>query len=432
MQAGASATVIAGCRPLGGPPTDVLIIDNTIAALGRDIDPPRAATVVDAAGCILLPGLVDLHTHLREPGGESSETIATGTTAAAWGGYTAVQAMANTQPVTDTPARAAELVARFHRSARVDVAAVGAVTKGLAGHELADLAGMADSAARVRMFSDDGFCVADPRLMREALRQGRALGLVIAQHAQDPSLTASAQVNEGVAAEVLGLGGWPSVAEDIIVARDCLLAADTGGRLHVCHVSTAGAVEVIRWAKSRGWPVTAEVTPHHLLLTDSATHSGQTRFKVNPPLRSDEDVKELRLALADGTIDAVATDHAPHDDAAKSCSWEQARPGMLGLETALSIVLETMVTPGLLSWAQLAERMSYVPARIAGLNGQGRPILAGEPANLTLIDAEQRWCVSPEDGHSKSNNSPYLGHIAHGSVIATWNHGKQIMTRSCL
>ncbi len=423
------ATLIAGSHILGGPPADVLIAGEIVAALGKGIDRPSNATVIDASGWVLLPGLVDLHTHLREPGGESSETIATGTLAAAWGGYTAVQAMANTEPVTDTPATAEGMVHRCKRSASVDVGVVGAVTRGLAGRALADLAGMAASAAHVRVFSDDGFCVADTRLMREALRQARALGAVIAQHAQDPGLTVGAQLNEGVVSEKLGLTGWPAVAEDVIVARDCLLAGDTGGRLHVCHVSTAGAVEVVRWAKSRHWPVTAEVTPHHLLLTDTATEAGDTRFKVNPPLRTDEDVLELRRGLADGTIDAVATDHAPHDDAAKSCIWEKARPGMLGLEMALSIVIETMVEPGLLSWAQLADRMSYSPARIASLLHHGRPIAVGEPANLTLADPRRQSHVSPGKNHSKSRNDPYAGHLAHGTVMGTWLRGTRVASR---
>src|SRR5215210_8340933 len=286
------------------------------------------------------------------------------------GGFTAVHAMANTDPVADT-AGVVEQVWRLGREAGYcDVFPVGAVTVGLAGERLAELGAMADSAARVRVFSDDGKCVSDAVLMRRALEYVKAFGGVIAQHAQEPRLTEGAQMNEGELSGVLGLQGWPAVAEEAIIARDVLLAAHVGSRLHVCHVSTAGSVEILRWAKSKGWNVTAEVTPHHLLLTDEMARSYDPALKVNPPLRAPEDVAALRAALADGTIDAVATDHAPHASEDKDCEWSAAAPGMLGLETALSVVQEAMVDTGLLDWAEVADRMSVRPARIGGLEGR--------------------------------------------------------------
>ena len=309
------------------------------------------------------PGLVDLHTHLREPGREDAETVVTGTRAAAAGGFTAVHAMANTDPVADT-AGVVEQVWRLGAEAgHCDVHPVGAVSVGLAGERLAELGAMADSAARVRVFSDDGHCVSDAVLMRRALEYVKAFDGVIAQHAQEPALTVDAQMNEGELSGRLGLAGWPAVAEEAIIARDCLLAAHVGSRLHVCHVSTAGSVEIIRWAKSKGWDVTAEVTPHHLLLTDELAESYDPLFKVNPPLRTKADVEALREGLADGTIDAVATDHAPHPVEDKECEWAAAAFGMLGLETALSVVQEAMVETGLLDWAGVADRMSTRPAR---------------------------------------------------------------------
>ena len=309
------------------------------------------AEVIDATGLIALPGLVDLHTHLREPGREDAETVETGTHAAALGGFTAVHAMANTEPVADT-AGVVEQVWRLGREAGyADVFPVGAVTVGLAGERIAELGAMADSAARVRVFSDDGKCVSDPLLMRRALEYVKAFDGVIAQHSQEPRLTENAQMNEGELSGRLGLAGWPAVAEEAIIARDCLLAAHVGSRLHVCHVSTAGSVEIVRQAKSRGWNVTAEVTPHHLLLTDELAATYDPVYKVNPPLRSAADVEALRAGLADGTIDIVATDHAPHPHEDKDCEWAAAAFGMLGLETALSVVQQTMVDTGLLDWA---------------------------------------------------------------------------------
>jgi dihydroorotase len=372
---------------------------------------------------VLLPGLVDLHTHLREPGREDAETVATGSAAAALGGYTAVFAMPNTDPAADT-AGVVEQVWRLGRErGLVDVQPIGAVTVGRAGTHLAELGAMADSAARVRVFSDDGACVADPVLMRRALEYVRAFDGVIAQHAEEPRLTVDAQMNEGVVSAELGLTGWPAAAEEAIIARDVLLTGHVGSRLHICHVSTQGSVEILRWAKSKGWQVTAEVTPHHLLLTDESARSYDPVFKVNPPLRTDADVLALREGLADGTIDCVATDHAPHSAEDKESEWGAASPGMLGLETALSVVISTMFESGALDWRGIADRMSVAPARIGGLARHGRPIEIGEPANLVLIEPGARWTVSAAGLASKSRNTPFAGHTLPGRVVATVLHG---------
>src|SRR5207248_2653364 len=356
VNATADAWLIRGAMIAGSDAgaADILLKDGSIEAIAASISSAAGVHVIEAAGLIALPGLVDLHTHLREPGREDAETVETGTAAAALGGYTAVHAMANTEPVADT-AGVVEQVWRLGRTAgHCDVQPVGAVTVGLDGARLAELGTMADSAARVRVFSDDGRCVSGPLLVRRALEYVKAFDGVIAQHAQDPRLTEGAQLNEGEMSARLGLAGWPAVAEEAIIARDCLLAAHVGSALHVCHVSTAGSAEIIRWAKSKGWPVTAEVTPHHLLLTDELAAGYDPVFKVNPPLRTEADVAELRRALADGTIDCVATDHAPHPVEAKESEWAEAAFGMTGLETALRVVQRAMVETGLLDWAGVA------------------------------------------------------------------------------
>lgn len=418
--------VIKDAKILGGTPADILIRDGLIAEVGRGLSGDET---VEARDLVALPGLVDLHTHLREPGREDAETVETGTRAAALGGYTAVHAMANTEPVADT-AGVVEQVWRLGQEAgRCDVRPVGAVTVGLGGERLAELGAMADSAARVRVFSDDGRCVSDAVLMRRALEYVKAFDGVVAQHAQEPRLTQDAQMNEGAVSGRLGLTGWPAVAEEAIIARDCLLAAHVGSRLHVCHLSTQGSVEIVRWAKSKGWDVTAEVTPHHLLLTDdlvedSPVGSYNPLYKVNPPLRTHADVRALREALADGTIDCVATDHAPHPVEDKETEWAAAAMGMIGLETALSVVQEAMVETGLLDWAGVAERMSYAPARIGRLEGHGRPIEAGAPANITLYDASARAEVDPAGYASKSRNTPYQGRTLPGRVVATFLRGR--------
>jgi dihydroorotase len=415
--------LIKGVSILGGDPIDLLLKDGVVAAVGTGLSEEGAETV-DAAGLVALPGLVDLHTHLREPGREDAETVLTGTQAAAMGGFTAVHAMANTDPVADA-AGVVEQVWRLGREGGYcDVYPVGAVTVGLAGERLAELGAMADSAARVRVFSDDGHCVNDAVLMRRALEYVKAFDGVVAQHAQEPRLTEGAQMNEGELSGRLGLAGWPAVAEEAIIARDCLLAAHVGSRLHVCHVSTAGSVEIVRQAKEKGWNVTAEACPHHLLLTDELAATYNPIYKVNPPLRGQADVEALRAGLADGTIDIVATDHAPHPHEDKDCEWAAAAFGMLGLETALSVVQQTMVDPGLLTWEDVAERMSYAPARIGRVSDHGQPIVEGAPANVVLYDAAARRVVEAGESASLSRNTPYVGMELPGRVVATFLRGR--------
>jgi len=418
-----SDLVLHGVRPLGADPVDVVIMGDRI----REVVPAgtgSATRAIDADGLIALPGLVDLHTHLREPGREDAETVATGSHAAALGGFTAVFAMANTDPVADT-AGVVEQVWRLGReTGLVDVHPVGAVTVGLAGVQLAELGAMATSAAQVRVFSDDGKCVWDAALMRRALEYVKAFDGVIAQHAQEPRLTEGAQMNEGALSGVLGLTGWPAVAEESIIARDVLLAHHVGSRLHVCHVSTAGSVDIIRWAKARGIDVTAEVTPHHLLLTEELVRSYDPVFKVNPPLRRAEDVEALREGLSDGTIDIVATDHAPHAHEDKDCEWGAASFGMLGLQTALSVIIETMVTTGRLDWAGVAERMSIAPARIGRATRHGHSISPGSVANLVLVDPTQTWVVDGTELASKSRNTPYAGMRLPGRVVHVVKDGR--------
>ncbi|WP_328324671.1 MULTISPECIES: dihydroorotase [unclassified Streptomyces] len=418
-----SKTLIRGAKVLGGLPQDVLIDGETVAAVGSGLS-ADGADVIEADGRILLPGLVDLHTHLREPGREDSETVLTGTKAAAAGGFTAVHAMANTFPVADTAGVVEQVWRLGKESGYCDVQPIGAVTVGLAGKQLAELGAMHDSAAAVRVFSDDGKCVDDAVIMRRALEYVKAFDGVVAQHAQEPRLTEGAQMNEGAVSSELGLGGWPAVAEESIIARDVLLAAHVGSRVHICHLSTAGSVEIVRWAKSKGWNVTAEVTPHHLLLTDELVRTYNPVYKVNPPLRTEADVMALREALADGTIDCVATDHAPHPHEDKDCEWAAAAMGMVGLETALSVVQQTMVDTGLVDWETVADRMSFRPAAIGRLAGHGRPIAAGEPANLTLVDAAYRGEVDPAGFASRSRNTPYEGRELPGRVTHTFLRGR--------
>lgn len=415
--------LIRGARPFGGDPVDLLLVDGRIAAVGPGLEAPAEAEAVDATGLVALPGLVDLHTHLREPGREDAETVVTGSRAAAMGGYTAVHAMANTDPVTDT-AGVAEQVWRLGREGGYcDVRPVGAVTVGLAGNQLSEIGDMAGSAARVRVFSDDGLCVSDALLMRRALEYVKGFDGVVAQHAQEPRLTEGAQMNEGCVSDRLGLPGWPAVAEEAVIARDCLLAQHVSSRLHVCHVSTKGSVDIIRWAKARGCDVTAEVTPHHLLLTDELVESYDPIYKVNPPLRTSEDVRALREGLADGTIDIVATDHAPHPTEAKETEWSIAAMGMVGLETALAVVQRTMVDTGLLSWAQVADRMAAAPARIGRVTGHGGELAVGEPANVTLYDPAAPVDVDGAAMVTKSNNTPFRAMSLPGRVRATFLRG---------
>ncbi len=421
--------LIRGVRPLGaGDPVDLQIAAGRIEAVHTRPAPASTmasgTVVVDGEGLIALPGLVDLHTHLREPGREDAETVLSGSRAAARGGFTAVHAMANTDPVADTAGVVEQVWRLGRRAGWVDVRPVGAVTVGLRGERLAELGAMAASPAAVRMFSDDGMCVADPVIMRRALEYVKSLDGFVAQHAQEPRLTEGAQMHEGEVSAGLGLTGWPAVAEEAIIARDVLLAEHVGARLHVCHVSTAGSVEIIRWAKERGIAVTAEVTPHHLLLDHELVRSYDPVFKVNPPLRSAADVDAVRQGLAEGVIDVVATDHAPHPVESKDCEWSVAAMGMTGLETALSVVQQAMVETGLIDWAGVAQRMSVLPARIGGLAEQGRPIAAGEPANLVLIDADAQTVVVPETMATQGRNSPLRGRKLPGAVVAGFYAGR--------
>lgn len=421
-----TAHLITGARPYGEDTADILIIGGAIAAIGPDAaaQAPADAARHDATGLIALPGLVDIHTHLREPGGEDAETVFTGTRAAAVGGYTAVFAMANTNPVQDN-AGVVEQVLRLGREAGwVDVHPVGAVSAGLKGEHLSEMGAMAASEARVRVFSDDGKCVSDPVLMRRALEYVKAFDGVIAQHSQDPRLTEGSQMHEGALSAELGLRGWPAVAEESIIARDVLLAEHVGSRLHVCHLSTAGSVDIIRWAKARGINVTAEVTPHHLLLTDEKARTYSPLYKVNPPLRTAEDVEAVREALADGTIDVVGTDHAPHPVEDKDCEWAAGAFGMTGLETALPIIIATMVEPGRMTWRDVARVLSTTPALIGRAEDQGQSLEAGAPANLCLVDPAVKRVVDPAAQWTRSANSPYAGMELPGQVMATFLHGR--------
>ena len=388
----------------------------------------KAATIIDGTGCIALPGLVDLHTHLREPGREDAETVLSGSYAGVKGGFTAVSAMANTSPVADTAGVVEQVYRLGQEAGLLDVFPIGAVTQGLKGEALSEIGAMADSVARVRVFSDDGNCVSDPLVMRRALEYIKKFDGVIAQHAQDPRMTVGSQMNEGEISARLGLKGWPAVAEEAIIARDVLLADHVQSRLHICHLTTAGGVEIIRWAKARGINVTAEVTPHHLLLTDDLASSYDPVYKVNPPLRTESDVMALREALADGTIDIVATDHAPHPTEAKECEWQEAAFGMLGLETALSIVQKTMVETQLMSWSDVAERMSHAPARIGRYEQQGQPLVEGSLANIVVINPTQKWTVDRDLVLSKSSNTPYHGQQLPGVITHTLFKGKHVFS----
>ena len=406
-----------------GTSGDLQIANGVITAIGKTITKSSDDQVVDCKGAVVLPGLVDLHTHLREPGKEDAETVLSGSMAAAKGGYVAISAMANTSPVADTAGVVEQVYALGQSAGFVDVFPIGAVTQGLAGEALSEIGAMADSNARVRVFSDDGNCVHDPLVMRRAIEYVKKFGGVIAQHAQEPALTKGAQMNEGDISSRLGLKGWPAVAEEAIIARDVLLVDHVKSRLHICHLTTAGGVEIIRWAKARGINVTAEVTPHHLLLTDDYANSYDPIFKVNPPLRTQRDVEALREGLADGTIDIVATDHAPHPAEAKECEWQEAAFGMLGLESALSIVNQTMVQTGLLTWEGVADRMSRTPARIAGYETHGGKIEVGAPAHLTVINPTQTYRVDRDLVASRSRNTPFHGMELSGVVQATFFRG---------
>ena len=417
-----SRYLIKGGVLSNGVKSDVLLADGIISHVGTNLD-ASDCTVIDANGSVILPGLVDLHTHLREPGKEDAETVLSASKAAAKGGFVAVSAMANTTPVADTAGVVEQVYRLGQEAGLIDVFPIGAVTQGLHGENLSDIGAMADSAARVRIFSDDGNCVSDPLVLRRALEYVKKFDGVIAQHAQEPRLTQGSQMNEGVVSSQLGLKGWPAIAEESIIARDILLADHVQARLHICHVTTAGGVDIIRWAKSRGMSVTAEVTPHHLLLTDELARSYDPIYKVNPPLRTEKDVMALREALADGTIDIVATDHAPHASETKECEWQEASFGMLGLETALSIVNLTMIQSGLSDWATISQRMSKTPAEIGRYTQHGKDIAVGNPAHVTVINPTATYRVDRDLVASKSRNTPFHGMQLPGVITATFFNG---------
>lgn len=414
-------------RPYG---EDVLnlLIDVTSGTIAEVSDTPfsDADEVIDGEGNVLLPGLVDMHVHLREPGREDTETIATGSDAAAKGGFTAVFTMANTNPVIDQPFLAEAVWSKGQEYGKCDVYPVGSITQGLEGAQLTEIGLMARSG--VRMFSDDGKCVNDPQLMRRAIEYAKAHDVVLAQHAEDHRLTGSASAHEGEQAARLGLRGWPRVAEESIVARDAIMTRDYGGRYHLCHASTEGTVELLRFAKSQGIEVTAEVTPHHLMLTDDKLATYDGLFRVNPPLREARDAEALKQALLDGTVDVVATDHAPHGSEDKCVEFEHAKPGMLGLETSLAVVHRIFVETGLADWRFVAKVMSERPAEILRLEDQGRPIAAGEPANLVLVDPDSSWTARGEEMASKASNTPYEGIEFTARVVGTWLRGKTTYT----
>ena len=417
--------VLRGGRVLdatGERTADVLIEGPAIAAVGDGL---RGDRELDASGCVVTPGLVDLHVHLREPGHEEAETIDSGARAAALGGFTAVVAMPNTEPPQDDPAVVASVLAVGARSV-CDVHAAGCITKRREGTELAPMGEL--HALGVRIFTDDGACVESAGLMRRALEYASSLpGAVVAQHAEDPALCTGGHMHEGEWSSRLGIAGRPAVAEAAVVARDCLLAELTGTRLHILHVSTAAAVDLIRDAKRRGLPVTAEAAPHHFTLTDAACAGFDPVFKVHPPLRSDADVAAIKAGLADGTIDAIATDHAPHAVETKERPFEEAPPGMLGLETALALTLTELVQPGVVSLADALALLSWRPAQLAGLRDHGGPVEAGRCAHLCVIDPTVSWSPDPARLASRAQNTPYAGRTLTGRARHTIVAGEPVV-----
>jgi dihydroorotase len=392
-----------------------------------DLNRSDSDEIVDLHGKTVVPSFVDLHTHLREPGKEDAETVESGSRSAAKGGYGAISAMPNTNPVADTAGVVEQVHSLGLEAGICDVFPIGAVTVGQKGERLAEILAMAESRAGVRIFSDDGHCVSDPVLMRRALEYVKIFDGVVAQHAQDPALTEGAQMNESEVSARLGLKGWPAVAEESIIARDVLLADHVGSRLHICHVSTAGSVEIIRWAKARGIRVSAEVTPHHLLLTEDLAESYDPIYKVNPPLRSTSDVEALRAGLADGTIDVIATDHAPHPEEAKECEWDAAAFGMIGMETALAISYKAMVATGLISFSDLIEKMTLKPAEIGGYRDHQVPLGLGRIASFAVIDRERSWDIDRELTVSKSRNTPFHGFSAQCYVDDVMHRGTWVV-----
>jgi dihydroorotase len=401
--------------------TDVLIEDEQVADLGTGLVAPARAVVIDGAGLVMAPGLVDLHAHLREPGFEHKETVETGARAAASGGYTALCAMPNTDPVVDNAAVVAEVRNLADKAALCDVFPAGAITRELSGESLTDIGEMCE--AGVRLFTDDHNCVQSSRVMRLALEYAKPFAAVISQHAQDEALTEGWQMHEGYYSALLGLTGAPAEAEEVIVARDLALAGLTGGRLHVTHVSSSGSVESLRAARSRGLRVTADATPHHLALLDEDVVGYDANLRVNPPLRSPDHRDALRTGLSEGILDAVATDHAPHAAEDKEQEFDHAPPGTIGLETALSVVLTELVEAGVLDLATAIERMSTAPARILGLDDHGGPIQPGRPANLVVFDPATSWTVGERPFRSMGRNSAFLGRRVRGRVVHTLLRG---------
>jgi dihydroorotase len=401
---------------------DVLLADGRIADLGRGLSAPDGAEVMDAKGLVVAPGLIDLHVHLREPGREDVETIATGARAAAAGGFTAVCPMPNTDPVTDNQAAVGFIVKQAQAAGAVRVYPIAAVSLGQKGKQLAEFGELVGAGAVA--VSDDGHPVASSHLMRMALAYARTFGIPVADHCEDPTLKANGVMHEGLVSTRLGLHGIPAAAEEIMVARDLLLAELTGGHIHLCHMSTRGSVELIRRAKDKGIQVTAEATPHHLTLTDAACESYNTNAKMNPPLREAADVTALRTALKDGTIDVIATDHAPHHYDAKEREFDDAPFGIVGLETALSLGLTELVGSGILTLPELVDRMSTTPARVYHLAGGS--LKRGEPADVVVFDPAARWTVDPDRFFSKSRNTPYAGRELTGRVVRTLVGGRTV------
>jgi len=412
----------------GERPADVRVVDGVIAEVGTSLAPGPGATVLDAEGCVVAPGLVDLQVHFREPGREDSETIETGARAAALGGCTAVVCMPNTEPPLDDAAVVQSVLERARAVNLCDVRPAGCITKGRRGEELAPMGELYDLG--VRVFTDDGDCVADASVMRRAFEYVSALrGAVLAQHAEDPALVRGGHMHEGSWSARLGIPGRPAEAESSIVARDLALARRTGGRYHVLHLSCAASAALVRAAKAEGLPVTAECTPQHLVLTDEACSGFDPVFKMNPPLREQADVDALRAAVRDGTIDAIATDHAPHAPETKDVPFEEAPPGMLGVETALAVVCTTLVETGVLTLAQALAAMSWKPARVAGLDarGHGGPVAAGRPAHLCVIDPARQWVVDGTRLASRSRNTPWEGWKLTGKVRHTIYGGAPVV-----
>ena len=419
--------LLAGGRvvdPVSGTDSvaDLSIQDGKIAAVGEGATGGEA---IDCSGLVIVPGLVDMHTHLREPGREDEETIATGSAAAAAGGFTAICAMPNTDPVADSASVVEMVWAAGREAGLVDVIPAGALSKGLLGKEMSDIGEMARSMARVRLFTDDGKGVQDALFVRRAMEYLIAFDGIYAEHCEDAALAEGGQMHEGDRSMSLGLRGVPAEAEELMAARDIALARLTGCKLHLLHISTAGTVEQVRRAKADGIAVTAEATPHHFSLTDAVLETYDPNAKVNPPLRTEADRQAVIKGLADGTIDAIATDHAPHADHEKDQEISYAPPGLIGLETALALTLTNLVEPGHLSLSQAIERLSVSPARILGLEGQGGPVEAGAVANLCVFDPEASWTVDPSTFESKSNNTPFAGHNLKGKVVHTFFKGRR-------